>query len=75
MESIRQIHTDIQEVKNSIQDCQNCLNKTEDSVSDLEDRTVHRNPKMEDLLVTWDHDKTIQQLQDDAKKNNMSDCG
>lgn len=36
MESIKQIQTDIHEIKNSTKSLQNQLNESEDSISDLE---------------------------------------
>ena len=71
-ECIKQIQRDIQEIKTSIESCQNHLNETEDRISDLEDKIAASEQERKDLLkITRNQEITIQQLQDDAKKNNI----
>ena len=69
---MKQIQRDIQEIKNSIESCKNHHNKSEDRISDLEDKIAASEHEMKDLLkITRNQEITIQQLQDDAKKNNI----
>ena len=70
---MKQIQRDIQEIKNSIESCKNHHNKNEDRISDLEDKIAASEQERKDLLkITRNQEITIQQLQDDAKKNNIS---
>lgn len=45
------------------------MNETEDKLSDMEDRIAASNYKRKGLLKITDEWETIQQLQDDEKKN------
>lgn len=75
-EYIMQMHRDIQEIKNSTESCKNRLNESEDRISDLEDRIAASEQERKDLLkITRNQETTIQQLQDDAKKNNIRMIG
>lgn len=63
---------DIQEIKNSIESWQNLLNQTEGRLLDLEGIVVASDQERKALLKTERNQKvTIQELQDDAKKNNI----
>ena len=72
MEYMKQIQRDTQEIKNLIESCQSCLNKSEDRISDLKDKIAASEQERKDLLkITRNQEIIIQQLQDDAKKNNI----
>ena len=76
MESMKQIQTDIQEIKNSIESMQSRLRESEDRISDIEDRIVVKDHENRDFLkIVRDHEKSIQQLLDDAKKSNIRFIG
>ena len=69
---MKQFQRDIQENKISITSWQNRMNESEDRVSDLEDTVTAREKVRKEILKTTKmQDEIIQNLQYDAKMNNV----
>lgn len=76
LEHMNQILRDIQENKAATESYQNRLNEAEDRISDLEDSMAASDRERTDLVKTARiQEKSIQQLQDEAKRNNVRIIG